>query len=119
MSLASGRRVSEVHALENKVSTERDGSLSLSFIPGFLAKNQPLGCQSPPIVIKPLVNILCSDDEDRKLCQVRALRVYGKRTKALRSPRQRLLFIPYREYVVRDLSRASVSRWVRNVIKAA
>ena len=50
VSLAAGRRCSEIHALsEQSVAEEHDGPISLRFIPVFLAKNQPSSTRSPPL----------------------------------------------------------------------
>ena len=52
--LASGRHCSEVHALSglpSDVAFEPDGSVSLRFLPEFLAKNQIPGEPSPVIFI--------------------------------------------------------------------
>ena len=120
VSLASGRRCSEVHALQYEGwAVEPDKSISLKFLPEFVAKNQPLGLPSPPICIKALTPLLCPDDEDRTLCPVRALKIYIERTKFLRSPLKRRLFVSIREDKKSDISRASVSRWIKNVIKSA
>ena len=114
--LASGRRGSEVHALSGtEVHLEADGSLSLNFLPGFLAKNQKPGDPSPKIFIKPLTNILCPDDEDRSLCPVRSLREYRRRTSSMRTS-QRGLFLSVREAHKKDISRSSIARWVKQVI---
>ena len=120
VSLASGRRCSEIHALsEQSVATEPDGSVSLRFVPGFLAKNQPNSAKSPPLFIRSLCAILGRDDEDRFLCPVRALRAYRKRSAHLRCPGKRRLFISYKESMQTDISKATLSRWLKNVIKAA
>ena len=120
VSLASGRRCSEVHALSHQdLAYEPDGSVSLRFLPVFLAKNQQDGTHAPPIFIKSLCAILGRDDEDRTLCPVRALRVYKKRTAPLRSPNKRRLFVSVREDMDKDISIATISRWLRNVIKRA
>ena len=120
VSLASGRRCSEVHAFCGKnIGREPDGSLSLSFLAGFLAKNQPAGMQAPPVVIKGLTHRVCSDDPDRTLCPVRALSRYRRRTNASRSSLQRRLFLPYKDNKNDDVSKATVSRWIRDVIARA
>ena len=120
ISLASGRRCSEINALSgSKLATERDGSITLKFVSGFLAKNQPPGFQASPINIKNLVDRVCRDDSDHLLCPVRALREYRARTKSKRTPNNRLLFLSYKPGFTKDISRASVSRWIRNVIKTA
>lgn len=41
---------------------ELDGSISLLFLPEFVAKNQGAGSHSMPIIIKPLSSILSPDD---------------------------------------------------------
>ena len=120
ISLASARRCSEVHALKyDSITFEPDGSVSLKFLPGFLAKNQPLDTPSPPIVIKPLAPVLCPDDIDILLCPVRCLKRYVKRTKHLRSQLKRRLFVSPLEGKHSDITVSSISRWIKNVIKLA
>ena len=120
ISLASARRCSEVHALQyNSITYEPDGSVSLKFLPGFLAKNQPLDTPSPPIVIKPLAPVLCPDDIDIFLCPVRCLKRYVKRTKHLRSQLKRRLFVSPLEGKHSDITVSSISRWIKNVIRQA
>ena len=120
IALASARRCSEIHALQfSNLAYEPDGSVSLRFLPEFLAKNQPAGLPSPPIFIKPLSSILCDDDEDIALCPVRCLKVYLKRSKFLRSPTKRRLFVSFREDKKSDITSATISRWLKTLIKAA
>ena len=117
--LASGRRGSEVHALSGTaVHLEADGSFSLNFLPGFLAKNQNPVDPSPKILIKSLANILGPDDEDLFLCPVRALREYRRRTSTMRTS-QRGLFLSLRETYKKDISRSAIARWVKEVILGA
>ena len=122
VSLASGRRCSEVHGLSglpSDVAFEPDGSVSLRFLPEFLAKNQVPGEPSPVIFIKPLSSILCPDDEDRLLCPVRALRLYRRRSKPLRAVSQRRLFISLNPDYNRDVSKVTLARWLTGVIQKA
>ena len=120
IALASGRRCSEIHALAIKgLATETDGSISIKFVPEFLAKNQPVNFHSKPIVIKALAHHLCPDDEDITLCPVRSLKAYLKRTKILRSPAKRRLFVSYKESKRSDLTIASISRWIKTLIRQA
>ena len=61
VSFSSGRRCSQVHALSglpNDVAFEPDGSMSLRFLPHFLAKNQLPGSPSPVIFVRSLSSIL-------------------------------------------------------------
>ena len=121
VSLASGRRCNEVHALSGlpgDVAFEPDGSMSLRFLPDFLAKNQLPGSPSPVISIRSLSSILAPDDEDLFLCPVRALRAYRKRTKSFRSKQRRLL-LSWNENYKDDIRRSTISRWLREVITAA
>lgn len=122
ITLASGRRSSEVSnlsGLDSEVVWEKDGSVSLHFLPEFLAKNQTPGDPNPVVSIKPLSSILCPDDEDHCLCPVRSLKRYRKFTRTLRSPSQRKLFISMNPSYSKDLSKASVARWLRMVIVRA
>ena len=121
VSLASGRRCSEVHALSglpSDVAFEPNGSMSLRFLPDFLAKNQLPGSPSPVICIKSLSSIIAPDDEDRLLCPVRALQAYKKRTESFRSKQRRLL-LSWNENYKDDIRRSTISRWLREVITAS
>ena len=119
--LASGRRASEIHGLGGRnedVLRLEDGSLSLAFLPEFLAKNQMPGSPSPRILIKPLAPFSGHDAPESLLCPVRALLRYRKFTKSLRIS-QRRLFLSHNPHYLKDISKTTVSRWVRTVIKEA
>ena len=97
--LATARRVSEVHALSIDSDHLRFSNLDVSLIlrtqVGFLAKNQ-LPSKAPDSIIIPRLSNYCkSDNFNRMLCPVRAVKIYLKRTKSLRKHRKRL-FIPIR-----------------------
>ena len=120
VTLATARRVSEVHALsidsDHLRFSNLDGSLMLRTQVGFLAKNQ-LPSKAPDSIIIPRLSNYCkSDNFNRMLCPVRAVKIYLKRTKSLRKHRKRL-FIPIRGD--QDLAKSTLSRWVRYVIKHA
>ena len=122
LTLASGRRGSEVHAISGSsadIAFERSGALSLRFLPEFLAKNQTPGSASPVLVIPALTSILARDDEDRLNCPVRAISAYLQRTKSLRQATHRRLFISLNPDHPSDISLSTLSRWLREVIKAA
>ena len=121
IALASGRRASEVcnlSGLNKDIATQQDGSFVLKFLPEFLAKNQDPSDPSPCIIIRPLTDFLCPDDPDLKLCPVRSLKRYLKFTRSLRQ-NQRKLFISFNHFYSKDISVASISRWLRLVIKSA
>ena len=120
VTLATARRVSEVHALsidsDHLRFSNLDGSLMLRTQVGFLAKNQ-LPSKAPDSIIIPRLSNYCkSDNFNRMLCPVRAVKIYLKRTKSLRKHKKRL-FIPIRGD--QDLAKSTLSRWVRYVIKHA
>ena len=118
VSLASGKRCSEVHVLSglpSDVAFKPDGSTSLRFLPDFLAQYQLPGSPSPVISVRSLSPILAPDDEDHLLCPVRALRAYRK---SFCSERCRLL-LSWNENYKDDIRRSTVSRWLWEVITAA
>jgi hypothetical protein len=122
ITLASCRRVSEVHALSglpSDVSFERDGSLALRFLPEFLAKNQVPGDPSPVIAVPSLTKVLGDDDPDRLNCPVRALKVYRSRTEGNRSKTQRRLFISLNTGYSQDIQKPTLARWIEAVVKGA
>ena len=121
VTLATARRVSEVHALSMDSDHLRfsnlDGSLILRTQLGFLAKNQLPSRAPDSIKIPKLSNPSCkSDNFNRMLCPVRAVKIYLKRTKSLRKHRKRL-FIPTQGD--HDLNKSTISRWVKYAIKHA
>ena len=121
VTLATARRVSEVHALSKDSDhlkfSNLDGSLILRTQVGFLAKNQLPSRAPDSIIIPRLSNFCCkSDNLNRMLCPVRAVKIYLNKTKSLRKHRKRL-FIPIRGD--QDLAMSTLSRWVRYAIKHA
>jgi hypothetical protein len=122
ITLASCRRVSEVHALSglpSDVSFERNGDVSLSFLPDFLAKNQVPDDPSPVVKIPNLTQVLCDDDPDRLNCPVRALSIYRERTECYRSTGQRRLFISHNVNYEQDVQKPALSRWIESAIRGA
>ena len=123
ISLASARRCSEVHALSGldcDISSNRDLSFSLKFLPEFIAKNQNLSDPSPAITIKPLIPFLPdSSDPERVCCPARALRYYLRRSRPLRHRSQRRLFISPNSDYARDIKKSSLSRWMSDIVKEA
>ena len=121
VTLATARRVSEVHAFSIDFDHLRfsniDGSLILRTQLGFLAKNQ-LPSRAPDSIIIPKLSNFCrkSDNFNRMLCPVRAVKIYLNKTKSLRKRRKRL-FIPTQGD--QDLAKPTLSRWVKYAIKNA
>ena len=122
VTLATARRVSEVHALSglmSDVSFLPDGSVHLVFLPEFLAKNQGAGDPSPVIRIPALGHLVCADDPDRLNCPVRALKTYRAKTQRSRSQGQRRLFLSVNQDYKQDLRKPAMARWVANLVKDA
>ena len=95
VTLPTARRVSEVHALsidsDHLRFSNLDGSLILRTQVGFLAKNQLPSRAPDSIIIPRLSNYCCkSDNLNRMLCPVRAVKIYLIKTKSLRKHRKRL-----------------------------
>lgn len=122
VALATARRPCELHAfsaLPGDYSFEADGSITLRFIPEFVAKTQK---PSDPVIftsVKPLASSLPEGHEDRELCPVAFLKAYLQRTSTFRAPSQRRVFISYNPGYEKDISRATLSGWVAKVVSAA
>lgn len=122
VTLASGRRCSEIHGLsglEADIAFERNGSISLRFLPEFLAKNQVPGDPSPVVLIKPLTQFVDPEDPDVQNCPVRVLREYIRRTKRMRSVRKRRLFVSLNPNYAQDIAKPTLARWVATVVRRA
>ena len=102
VTLASGRRRSEIHALPFDPECFRFSpnlsQVSLLTEPGFLSKTQKTSKMPAKIIIQSLAKHVGHDLQDYALCLVRALKAYKDKTKsdAVRKNRKRL-FIPYRD----------------------
>jgi hypothetical protein len=122
LTLALGRRGSEIHGLSGlsgDTRFERDGSMSVRFLPEFLAKNQSPDQPHKPLVIHSLKKVGSLDEVDITLCPVRALEVYLKRSKSIRSSGLRRLFVSLNANYEKDISKATLARWVVETIKLA
>ena len=100
LTLASGKRRSEIHAWTfDSSSTKRDWS-EVTFSPStaFIAKNQ-LASEGPLAIQQVVIPIL---DQDKSLCPVRALRYYLDKTKDLRKVKK-LLFVAIKEDCSKDI----------------
>ena len=121
LTLASGRRVGEVNhlsGLPKDVGLDPQGAYVLHFLPDFLAKNQSPGAPSPSLTIPPLVDPSVDSMPDVSLCPVRTLKRYRHLTKPIRANRRKLL-LSFNPTYRKDITVASVSRWIREVIRGA
>ena len=124
LTLASGKRRSEVHAWTHSSLSYKENWSQVTLAPStaFLAKNQL--ASDGPAAIKPVVipalkpQLDKSSTQDRSLCPVRALKFYLDRTKDLRKNKN-LLFVAIKEGFARDISRATISSWLKQTILLA
>ena len=122
ITLATARRVSEVHSLSGLISDVSflpDGSAELLFLPEFLAKNQSAGVPSPVISVPSLELIVCPDDPDRVNCPVRALKLYRNKTQRIRAHGQRRLFLSVNQDYKQDIRKPTMARWAVKLVQDA
>ena len=119
--LASGRRRSDIHALDvDRVEFDaRDSSVTLypdrSFLPKTRAAAEGAHAFSP-IRIPALTDLVGPEEPDATLCPVRMLRVYLDRTSAFRRGRRRL-FISFQPNRESEISIQTLSIWVKDLIQ--
>ena len=117
--LASGKRRSEIHALDfSKVQWKDDNSkIRLGVTPSFLSKTQL--ASSPPLSFEiPALHTSLGPDmsNDSSLCPVRAIRMYMDRTQSSRGTKK-LLFISYKKNFNADIKSSTISFWIKKSIK--
>ena len=118
--LASGKRRSEMHAIDvRRIQwNEKKTKAFLYPVPGFLPKTLAAAegqGRFQPIELNSLIPFVRNEVPDRYLCPLRALRYYLQVTVATRGPRNRL-FIPYKPGCSSDLHANTVSSWVKQLI---
>ena len=123
VAIATGCRRSELHTLARSslVSLPNGEGIVLYPRAGFRSKNE--NRKNPDSIftsvrIKALAPFLNNDDEDKRLCPVRAIKHYLARTKAagLRDDR---LFVSIQENRVIPISAPTVSRWIKDTVVIA
>ena len=124
VSLASGKRRSEIHALvRNRVRhSDKWAEVTLEPSPDFIAKNQlakeGASCIKP-VKIPSLSKHLDADlTEDRTLCPVRAIRFYLDRTQGIIGDRKKI-FISYKTGHKTEISAVTISSWLKRLILLA
>ncbi|XP_067681356.1 uncharacterized protein [Haliotis asinina] len=122
LALATAARMSEIHALDfNRTSfdTSHQETAHLGLRWDFIAKNQLPGQPNRQFHIPALSSILGPHDtQDLALCSVRALKIYIARTNSRRQ-RFKRLFIPISIEIPMEVSRNTISVWIRAVILSA
>ena len=118
VTLAMAARSSEVHALSftDLAFDENYRFVTVQPVPEFIPKTQN---QSSYIKIPALGPNARGSHEDRYLCPVRALKAYRARTVQLRklNPKTRKLFISIKKDFNRDISKNTLSGWIRSLIR--
>ena len=125
IALASGKRRSELHALSADVRWIKGEvrTVELTPLPDFVSKTHlasaGLGALRP-IQLKALDEFAGPEGKDDKLlCPVRTLRYYLDRTHKYRSDSQKRLFISYRRGTVDDVSKQTISAYLKEAILLA
>jgi integrase len=123
VALATGCRVSEIHALDVSTIRHTEGHRELHISPNlrFLSKTQralDTQRQLAVVKIKALAPSLQEDMvEDRSLCPVRAVRYYLDRTSCHRRDQNRL-FVSYIS-MHKEITKITISYWIKKVIQYA
>ncbi|XP_068243498.1 uncharacterized protein [Palaemon carinicauda] len=117
LALASAKRVSELHGLSYDGAHSRGWEVvTFRFVPEFMAKIQNPGIPDPRFDSFRILSLRSvTDDPDHLLlCPVRSLRLYLKRTAAVR-PRVQALFASTGR-TKRRVTKNTISAWIRRVI---
>mgnify|MGYP001547830117 CR=1 FL=1 len=124
LTLAAGLRCGEVHALSfDRLQHKEDWSeVYLQPTLLFLAKNQSSHhlSQQRCFTVKALTSFTGMDSDDRKLCPVRALRMYLSKTRDRRArQKQKHLFLSLNPGRSQDITKSAIALWLRQLIVKA
>ena len=124
VALASAARTSELHSVTAAGLSHSVGWSKVWLRPSlsFLAKNQSSRDidQRRKFIIPSLQDFTGPDLPERKLCPIRALRMYLAKTEKRRSKqKQKALFISINPNRSKDISKSAIAMWLRNTIKLA
>ena len=108
VTLASGRRCSEIHALSASSTVFSRTGVTLNLRPDFVAKNESATFQHSAIFL-PKIAMGSSVREDKVWCPVRALSYYFNKTSTFRNDDQ--LFLTYAE-PHGPASKRTLARWL-------
>ena len=125
VALATGKRRSELHALSAEVKWIKGGLRTAELMPvaDFVSKTHMatagLGALKP-IVLGSLDDMAGPEGKEEKLlCPVRTLAYYLERSKEYRSECQKRLFISYRRGMSKDISKQTISAYLKEAILMA
>ena len=120
--LASGARRGEIHALDFKSFAHSPNwdKVTMSVLPEFVSKtaNRDSGATRFQDITIPALTPFAGSDlpEGKLLCPVRALKYYLAKTQSIRRD-QRRLFISYQPNRTTDISIATISIWIKALLK--
>ena len=121
--LATGLRRSELHALSrSSILRHPQGEwIQLKTKVGFLAKTQLHRSNDffKPIRIPALTTVLTPDHADRRLCPVRMLNSYLRRTQHLLPINSDIVFISFKEGYDKVINMSTISNWLSKTVKEA
>jgi integrase len=117
LALASGRRMGDLHALSIEKGHLRWEPYGMRLTPrlGYLAKNESKAHRAKPIFI-PKFGSYATEGEDLRLCPVRALDLYVKKTRRVRN-KEKQLFLSYQNH--KPISKERMSNWIVETIRYA
>ena len=123
LTLASAKRNSEVWAFSADVIFGHDKqSATLRFLPGFIAKTQKPDRPDTAlslVIIPALAPFMGPDLPERPLCPIRALRYFLSRTNISDPNRSKRLFVSIKPGRQKDIAKASISGWIKGIIRSA
>ena len=123
LALATGHRVSELHALIRRGLEQPDkndwSSVTLLVDPQFIAKTAISSEALQSVTIPALTPLLSAELQDeRTLCPVRALKFYLAETDKTRGTKQKL-FISMNDGYNEEIEKQTLSRWIRDTVRFA
>ena len=125
LALASGKRRSEIHALNKEVEWLQQGTsraVRLSPDPTFVSKTHlssgGIGALKP-FVISQVPDTETASDDNSQLCVVRTLECYLHRTEKYRTRNQNRLIISFQRGTDRDVKEQTISRYVKEIVVLA
>ncbi len=119
IAVASGRRVSEIHALSvdsTHLRWEKAG-VRMRTNPHFMAKNESLRNPGKDIFLAKF-DTFTSVKEDKLLCPCRALKIYLKKVAPIRESHSQL-FLTHKKGAVQNASKRTIARWVVETVRLA
>ena len=115
IALASAHRCSEIHSLSFASMTISRAGATLSFVPGFRAKNETSSHLFPTLFL-PSLSTESSVYEDKLWCPVRCLRYYTDRTSSMRGNNIiDQLFITHAE-PHKPAAKSTIARWLVQIV---